>query len=282
MGVQVTISASQIDKERLGYQAISLTHYSDTAEPSIAAGSKVEVGGALYEFTIDEAGTGWAGVAISTQAYMSLVPLGASISWVYTSVAPTWDTAKQGWYTGANRIFAKVYKDTAGTGYLGKLLLSSGMEALKSGSGLDYRLGRLWHLPLDNTTSRNVCTIDPPAAGVWTAAKTAAGSYGVPTAAIAIRAKVQLFAYATAAGVFILSGGLSNNNSNVPLIGTAHPFAISSGYASAAANIIYTIQECDIPLNSSGQFYWYTSVASNVTVASSQLSVNVVGYYMGD
>ena len=40
MGVQVTIAANQIDKERLGYHAISLTHFIDTAEPSIAAARK--------------------------------------------------------------------------------------------------------------------------------------------------------------------------------------------------------------------------------------------------
>ncbi len=84
MGIQVTISASQIDAQRLGYHSISLTNFAigNTAEPSIAAGSKVEVSGALYMFAADEAGTGWAGLSASAIAYIKLVPVGAALSWV--------------------------------------------------------------------------------------------------------------------------------------------------------------------------------------------------------
>jgi hypothetical protein len=114
MGQQVTISASQIDKQRLGYQAISLTHFIDTAEPSIAAGSKIEVGGALYEFTVDEAGTGWGGIGVSNYVYFLLTPAGAAVAWSYTTTAPTWDTQRQGWYTAGNRVFGGCYKDGAG------------------------------------------------------------------------------------------------------------------------------------------------------------------------
>ena len=119
MGAQVTIAANCIDKQRLGYQAISLTHFTDTSEPSIAAGSKVEVGGALYEFAADETGTGWAGIGASNTVYLYLVPAGAAISWLYSTTAPTWDTAKQGWYNGNNRAIFQLFKDSSGN-YTGK------------------------------------------------------------------------------------------------------------------------------------------------------------------
>jgi hypothetical protein len=127
MGVQVTTAASQIDKQRLGYQAISLTEYDTTAEPEIVAGSKVEVGGALYEFTVDEAGTGWGGIAVSTECYIALVPSGATVSWIYTTTAPTWNTEKQGWYSGANRYVFHLYKDASGN-YANKSLLTPAVE----------------------------------------------------------------------------------------------------------------------------------------------------------
>jgi hypothetical protein len=114
-----------------GYQAISLTHFTDTAEPSIAAGSKVEIGGALYEFLADEAGTGWGGIGASNFVYILLTPSGASVSWSYTTTAPTWDTAKQGWYTGANRVIGGLYKDS-GSLYTAKYLLGNNQSLFES------------------------------------------------------------------------------------------------------------------------------------------------------
>lgn len=114
MGVQVTIVASQIDKQRLGYQAISLTNFTSGSEPQVVAGSKIEDGGALYEFTSDESGTGWGGIGSSNDVYFYLVPSGSSSTWAYSTTAPTWDTAKQGWYNGLNRCFGGCYKDSSG------------------------------------------------------------------------------------------------------------------------------------------------------------------------
>jgi len=114
MGSQVTIVASQIDKQRLGYQAVSLTNFAATTEPQMVAGSKIEVGGALYEITSDESGTGWGGIGSSNDVYFYLVPSGSSSSWSYSTTAPTWDTAKQGWYNGLNRCFGGCYKDAGG------------------------------------------------------------------------------------------------------------------------------------------------------------------------
>lgn len=121
MGVQVTVAATQIDKQRLGYQAISLTNFSATTEPSVTAGSKIEVDGALYEFTSDETGTGWSGIGVSNDVYFYLVPSGSSSTWAYSTTAPTWSTSKQGWYNGLNRCFGGCRKDASGN-YVGKWL----------------------------------------------------------------------------------------------------------------------------------------------------------------
>jgi hypothetical protein len=251
----------------------------DTSEPSIAAGSKVEIGGALYEFTGDEAGTGWAGIGVSNYVYMLLTPSGATVSWSYTTTAPTWDTAKQGWYTAANRVFGRLYKDAAGTGYIGKVMLF-GSEAL--GDGTNLRLGRLWHLPLGNTTSRSLTTAAPPAASSWSGAITGAGVVGVPAGAKAVRARVEVMAYATAAGLETLLVSFSDNNSNTPNQATAHPLAIAKGYASGAGVYAESAIEIDIPLSAVCTFYIYTITASNITVASSNIYVIAMGFYLGE
>lgn len=274
MGIQVTVLANQIQKQALGYQAISLTHFapSDTAEPSIVAGSKAEVGGALYEFTGDEAGTGWAGVGVSNTAYLYLVPAGASISWAYSTTGPTWDTAKQGWYNGSDRCFGFLWKDAGGL-YQAKELLGP----------LTASLGKLRHLPLNNTLSRTLGPYVLPAAGNWYAAAiTAAGAVGVPGIAKGIRVRVKVSAISTAGAWTTLTLSFSDNNGNVPTDGTAHPCVEISTYADAALRTIELQQEIDIPLSSAGTFYFYTITATNTNVLNDALVVTRLGYYMGD
>lgn len=114
-GSQVLIAASCIEKQRLGYQAISLTNFaSDTDEPAIAAGSKVEIGDALFEFASDESITGWSGIAVSSDVYIHLTVSGSSVTASFSITAPTWDDAKQGWYSGAVRVVGGLYKDGSG------------------------------------------------------------------------------------------------------------------------------------------------------------------------
>lgn len=84
------------DKSRIGYHAVSLTHYSDSTVPAIAAGSKIEVNGALYEFETDEA---IGGSPSDGTVYIKLIPSGATCTAEFTNTAPIWDTEKQGWYS---------------------------------------------------------------------------------------------------------------------------------------------------------------------------------------
>jgi hypothetical protein len=110
---QVVTALLCIDKERLGYQAISLTHAADNVAPAIAAGSKVEIGGALFDITGDEAITD-GGIANSSQVYFYLHVSGASFTASGSITTPTWDTAKQGWYNGTDRAIGGCSKDSGG------------------------------------------------------------------------------------------------------------------------------------------------------------------------
>jgi|GEM_PF-5938019 hypothetical protein len=143
----------------------------------------------------------------------------------------------------------------------------------------DYYLGKLWHLPLGNTTNRFINFSFLPSVGTWTAAQQVTGLYGVPSGAKAVRAKVTLQAYATGTpGPCSTSVCFSDNNSNNPGQTSAHPEVTAAGYQSNAAMII--TNEIDIPLNSLGQFYMY--ILASATPVDDQCRITMVGYYMGD
>lgn len=126
MSVQITNYQNLADKQRKGYMAVSLDSLVATTAITIKSGSEVEVAGALYEFQADEVESGgtWAGIGNSNVVYVYVVPAGSSATFIYSTTAPTWDTAKQGWYNGTSRAVASLYKD-AGALYQAKFLLPS-------------------------------------------------------------------------------------------------------------------------------------------------------------
>jgi hypothetical protein len=83
---------------------LTLTEMATTTVPEIAAGSRVEVGGAFFKFDSNEAISTTDPVTGTTVAdgtvYVMLKPAvdGLSITAVFTATAPTWSDAKQGWY----------------------------------------------------------------------------------------------------------------------------------------------------------------------------------------
>ena len=83
-----------------GFHKLSLTNFDTTLEPQIAAGSVIEVNGALYVFEENES---ISGSPLTGTVYIMLVPAADSNdeSYVYaeyTNTAPTWSDSKQGWY----------------------------------------------------------------------------------------------------------------------------------------------------------------------------------------
>ena len=121
----VTQRDTQLERQRAGHIELSLTNFTTSAEPQIAAGSVVEISGSLYSFTGNQSITGWAGVSVG-DAYIKLVPDGTNpCTAEFTATAPTWNDAKQGWYdgTGTDRYVAGLYK-TSSTEYDNKFIYS--------------------------------------------------------------------------------------------------------------------------------------------------------------
>ena len=108
--VNLTNLMQVLDATRLGFSAIELTEWNTSTVPKIAAGSKVEVNGALYKFDADETITGSPSDGL---VYIKVVPSGDSITAEFTNTAPTWRNDLHGYYESAvsvNRYVATVQK----------------------------------------------------------------------------------------------------------------------------------------------------------------------------
>jgi hypothetical protein len=116
-GSQQQTQATQIEQQRLGYNGITLTNFTDAASsPAIASGSKVEVAGALFFFSSDEAISNWASVGDNTAAYVKLTVSGTAVTAAYTDSAPVWSDSKQGYYASAastTRYIGGLYRASA-------------------------------------------------------------------------------------------------------------------------------------------------------------------------
>lgn len=87
-----------------GYDGISLTEWAagDTDKPQIAAGSVIEIDGAIAKFTNQTALTDEGGLA-DGWCYIKFVVSGADVVPTLTNTFGTWDTAKQGFYATNDR-----------------------------------------------------------------------------------------------------------------------------------------------------------------------------------
>lgn len=87
-----------------GYDGISLTEWAagDEDKPKIAAGSVIEIDGAIAKFTNETALTDEGGLA-DGWCYIKFVVSGSDVVPTLTNTFGTWDTAKQGFYTAGNR-----------------------------------------------------------------------------------------------------------------------------------------------------------------------------------
>lgn len=149
--------------------------------------------------------------------------------------------------------------------------------------GSQVALGRLHRLP--NTNTSRIITVNPPASGAYTALQAVTGLYGIPSGARAIRARVRPYAYATAGGAWALGVVFSDVNSGLvagSMGSTSYPVAGNQGVAAAAGLIYGAYGEIDIPLTSGGGFYVFSTSITNITLASSNIDIVPLGFYMGD
>lgn len=115
-GTVVSVALTQISSQRLGYHAITLTNLFDTTEPAVAAGSKIEIGGALYGFSGTTSIGNWTSIGTDSSCFVYAEPGGTAVTIAFAATAPSWDDAKQGYYSGDDRAFGAVYK-TSAAGY---------------------------------------------------------------------------------------------------------------------------------------------------------------------
>lgn len=92
-----------LDTQRLGYHALTLTEFDTTTRPAVAAGSKIEINGAIFKFATESVISGTPADGI---VYILLTVVGTSVTASFTAVAPTWSDSKQGWYDGGNNRYA--------------------------------------------------------------------------------------------------------------------------------------------------------------------------------
>jgi len=105
------------DASFIGQHTVSLTNYKTTTIPQIAAGSKVEVSGALYGFSSAESIGGSASDGVN---YIVIIPNTTTCTAEWRQTAPTWSDAKQGYYgTGgsANYRYLNFKITKVGTSY---------------------------------------------------------------------------------------------------------------------------------------------------------------------
>jgi hypothetical protein len=164
-GAQIPTSVTRLES-MLGYQAVSLTNFASSALSAIAAGSKVEIAGAFFTFTADEAieASTWTSIVTGNTAYIALIPAGVAGSQTvtarFTATAPVWSTSKQGWYASAGsstRVIGSVYKAEA-TAQYGQQIFDNPqnygwrgiVERITSGSGN-------WTVPVGVSRIRVTC-----------------------------------------------------------------------------------------------------------------------------
>lgn len=111
------------DKTFKGYHQLTLTNYDNTTVPAIAAGSAIEVNGALFKFDSEEAITG---SPSDGTVYVTIVPGTTDCTAAFTNTAPTWSDSKQGWYgTGgsANYRYVEYVMTKSGSNYIAKTIM---------------------------------------------------------------------------------------------------------------------------------------------------------------
>jgi hypothetical protein len=142
-----------IEVAYIGKSDITISEFDSGAAPVVKVGSKFEVNGALFKvFSGDETPTGYAGISNSTIFYIMYDVSGGVF--VFTSVAPVWNDALQGWYESGqtDRYFFSMFKDSGGTLYLSKSLLLT-QNNVKLDGYIEYNSKRITS---DNFITGNV------------------------------------------------------------------------------------------------------------------------------
>ena len=113
---------TELAKASKGKADITISEYDTTAAPDVKAKSVFENNGTVTEVATDTTPTGYAGISSGTTFYTYWDE--SESVFIYSAAAPTWSDLLQGWYNGNDRAFFSMYKDSGGTLYENKSLLS--------------------------------------------------------------------------------------------------------------------------------------------------------------
>jgi hypothetical protein len=88
-----------LDATRAGFSALSLTNYSTTAVPAIAAGGRIEVAGSMYQFSTEEPiSTSNVTSTLDCTWFIEMVPSSSQCTARFSTVTPSWRNDYNGWY----------------------------------------------------------------------------------------------------------------------------------------------------------------------------------------
>lgn len=139
-GITAVTAVEQLQHQRKGAIAISLTDFNAITVSQIAEGSGIEIAGAWVDFLAAESmGSNWASMAAGVvYAMIDSVALTSA----YTTTAPTWNEELQGWYdaTGQYRYYAKLYKDGS-SNYTQKAIYTRSRSIMQLNEGAALNVG---------------------------------------------------------------------------------------------------------------------------------------------
>ena len=120
-------SASHDMSQSAGYSSISLVNPTDTAAPVVKGGSSFEINGTFYAVPENTPVNTVVDFSSSTLVYVYAVQRYAGVEFEYSTVAPVFNPAKNGYYSGDKRALWKMYlyKTSAGEVFIAKTPVSS-------------------------------------------------------------------------------------------------------------------------------------------------------------
>lgn len=120
---------ARAEKTAHGMNGIILTEYTTSVVCAVAAGSVVEIDGAVFHFSAETAVTGAVATGIN-YIILSVTGTEAAPYWSQDTFS-TYDTAKAGLYTGASRYVAECHYGIDGTKYNSKYVYPERTRDLK-------------------------------------------------------------------------------------------------------------------------------------------------------
>jgi len=141
--IDLTAKMSTLNHAYKGQAQVTLSNYDNDSAPVVKVGSVFDNNGTQYAVTgSDETPTGYSGISNSTTFYLYFDE--SAEAFIYSSTSPSWSDDLQGWYNGNDRALFSMYKDSGGTLYKHKNIITNNNIRMKR-----YSLG-VWDMDTTN------------------------------------------------------------------------------------------------------------------------------------